>query len=614
MLKSQALCSVALAAVFLVGGLGASAAQPTTSPPVATVKDSAEDTRFKAFLDAAFDESLKLSPESQTALGIKDNQDRLDDYTDAGAARAQALSEAQLARMKREFSFETLGAASQLSWRLFEDQVKQGAQQVRWRSNAYAVSTGNSPTSDIPVFLINMHRVDSVQDARAYIARLKDVDRVLTEISARVRDQASKGVIAPKFVFAPVQADARNVLRGAPFTNGKDSELLADFRKKVEALKIPGAEKVALLNDAESAMMGPFRHGYETMLTTLAEIDKKAVSNDGVWRLPDGEAYYAAQLRYFTTTDMTPEQIHATGLAEVARIHAEMEIIKNKVGFKGTLQQFFAYVKTDPKFHYPNTEAGKQQYLSDARGYIAQVMAAAPRYFHRLPKAALDVRAVEPFREQTASVAFYNPPAPDGSRPGIYYVNLADMNQVLKPQIEGITYHEGAPGHHFQIAFAQEQGDLPKFRKFGFYGAYTEGWGLYAEQLGKEMGFYQDPYSDFGRLSLELWRATRLVTDSGMHAKRWTREQAIEYFKQNTLLSDRDIVKEVERYLVWPGQATSYKTGQLKILALRAKARKALGDRFDIRDFHQVVLGSGALPLGVLEEQVDAYIAEKSAH
>ena len=614
MLKPQALCSVALAAVLLAGGFGASVAQTASSPPVATAKASAEDQRFMAFLDAAFDESLKLSPESQTALGIKDNQDRLDDYTDAGAARAQALSEAQLARMKREFSFETLGAASQLSWRLFEDQVKQGAQQVRWRSNAYAVSTGNSPTSDIPVFLINMHRIDSVQDARAYIARLKDVDRVLTEISARVRDQASKGVIAPKFVFKPVEQDARNVLQGAPFTNGKDSELLADFRKKVEALQIPGAEKVALLNEAESAMMGPFRHGYETMLTTLAEVDKKAVSNDGVWRLPDGEAYYAAQLRYFTTTDMTPEQIHATGLAEVARIHAEMEIIKNKVGFKGTLQQFFAYVKTDPKFHYPNTEAGKQQYLSDARGYIAQVMAVAPRYFHRLPKAALDVRAVEPFREQTASVAFYNPPAPDGSRPGIYYVNLADMNQVLKPQIEGITYHEGAPGHHFQIAFAQEQGDLPKFRKFGFYGAYTEGWGLYAEQLGKEMGFYKDPYSDFGRLSLELWRATRLVTDSGMHAKRWTREQAIEYFKQNTLLSDRDITKEVERYLVWPGQATSYKTGQLKILALRAKARKALGDRFDIRDFHQVVLGNGALPLGVLEEQVDAYIAEKSAH
>jgi len=241
------------------------------------------------------------------------------------------------------------------------------------------------------------------------------------------------------------------------------------------------------------------------------------------------------------------------------------------------------------------------------------VMAAAPKLFHRLPKAALEVRAVEPWRESTAPVAFYNIPAPDGSRPGIYYVNLSDMRQVLKAQVEGISYHEGAPGHHFQIAFAQELEGLPKFRRFGGYTAYVEGWGLYAEQLGKELGFYQDPYSDFGRLSTELWRAVRLVVDTGLHAKRWTREQAIEYFRQNSMLSERDIVKEVERYIVWPGQATSYKIGQLEISRLRAEAEAALGDAFDVRDFHEVVLGNGALPLDVLREQVEAYIASASA-
>jgi uncharacterized protein (DUF885 family) len=208
-------------------------------------------------------------------------------------------------------------------------------------------------------------------------------------------------------------------------------------------------------------------------------------------------------------------------------------------------------------------------------------------------------------------VAFYNQPTPDGSRPGIYYVNLADMNQVLKPQIEGISYHEGAPGHHFQIARAIELQGIPKFRRFGNYGAYAEGWGLYAERLGREMGFYQDPYSEFGHLSLELWRAVRLVTDSGLHHKRWTREQAIKYFQDNSLLSERDIVKEVERYINWPGQATSYKVGQIKIMELRQKAEAALGTRFDIRDFHEVVLGNGALPLDMLEQQVDAYIASK---
>ncbi|OYX28290.1 MAG: hypothetical protein B7Y99_14170, partial [Caulobacterales bacterium 32-69-10] len=265
--------------------------------------------------------------------------------------------------------------------------------------------------------------------------------------------------------------------------------------------------------------------------------------------------------------------------------------------------------KTDPRFQYPNTPEGKEQYLTDARGFIAQVMAAAPQWFSTLPKAALEVRAVEPFREATASIAFYNSPAPDGSRPGICYVNLSDMTQVLKPQIEGISYHEGAPGHHFQIAYAQEIEGLPRFRRFGGYGAYAEGWGLYAEQLGKEMGFYQDPYSDFGRLSTELWRAVRLVTDTGLHAKRWSREQAMDYFRQNSLLSERDIEKEVERYITNPGQATSYKIGELKIEELRDRAKAALGERFDIKDFHAVVLGSGSVPLDVLEDQVDGWIA-----
>jgi uncharacterized protein (DUF885 family) len=345
----------------------------------------------------------------------------------------------------------------------------------------------------------------------------------------------------------------------------------------------------------------------------LAEVEGQAdVMPDnaaGVWRLPDGEAYYNARLQLSTTTDLTADQIHDIGLAEVARLQGEMQTIMTQVGFTGSLQEMFAWLKTDPRFQYPNTPEGKEQYLTDARAFVAQVMEAAPQWFSDLPESALEVRAVEPWREATASIAFYNSPAPDGSRPGIYYVNLSDMTQVLKPQIEGISYHEGAPGHHFQIAYAQEMEGLPRFRRFGGYGAYAEGWGLYSERLGKEMGFYEDPFSDFGRLSTELWRAVRLVTDTGLHAKRWSREQAIEYFRQNSLLSERDIVKEVERYITNPGQATSYKIGELKIMELRARAEAALGERFDIRDFHAVVLGSGSVPLEVLEDQVDTWIA-----
>jgi uncharacterized protein (DUF885 family) len=585
--------------------------QAASSAPAAKPAPAAEDARLLAFLDRAFDESAALSPERLTSLGIKTNYGKLDDYTEADDLRQRALSERQLAQMKAQFRPERLSESGRLSYRLFEYGVLRGREQFRWRGHAFPISTNGSPAGSIPVFLINQHRIDTVSDAEAYISRLREVERVMGEISARVRAQAAKGIVPPRFNFAPVRADARKVITGAPFDGGPDSTLLADFRKKVGALDAPAPVKARLIAEANAALTGPFRRGIGTMLAALDAIEPKAAGNDGAWSLPQGQAYYDARLRAITTTDLTADQIHRLGLSEVARVQKEMEVIKARVGFKGTLQQFFQFIKTDPQFHYPNDEAGRAQYLADAKGYVAQVMAAAPKWFSRLPKAPLDVRAVEKWRQETAAVAFYNQPSPDGSRPGIMYVNLADMTQVLKPQIEGIAYHEGAPGHHFQIALQQELEGIPKFRRFGGYGAYVEGWGLYAERLGREMGFYQDPYSEFGHLSLELWRAVRLVVDTGVHSKRWSRERAIQYFRDNSLLSERDVVKEVERYINNPGQATSYKIGQLRILALRDKAKAALGTRFDIRDFHAAVLENGALPLDILEQQVDAYIASR---
>ncbi len=571
--------------------------------------ETAEDARFNAFLDAAFDERLALSPEFQTSLGLKTDYDRLDDYTDAGAAKALALSEGQLARMKAQFDPAKLSPASRLSWSLFEEGVNDDRAGARWRRHGYLATSNGSPAGQVAVFMINQHRVDSVDDARAYVARLIEVKRALGEVTDELKARAAKGVVAPDFTFAPVDADTRKLIAGAPFDGGPDCAVWADFQKKVNALKVGDDVKAGLITDGKAALTGPFKQGVETFLAAQAEIRPQSKGANGVWALPDGAAYYAWRLKDSTSTDLTADQIHQTGLDELKRIQGEMRSIMDKVGFKGSLQDFFKLLKTDPKFQYPNTAEGKAAYLKDATGYIAQVMKVAPRWFGRLPKAPLEVRAVESWREATAGIAFYNPPTPDGSRPGIYYVNLSDMRQVLKPQIEGISYHEGAPGHHFQIALAQELEGLPKFRKFGFYGAYTEGWGLYSERLGKEMGFYQDPYSDFGRLSTEAWRAVRLVTDTGLHAKRWTKQQAMDFFRENTLLSERDIQKEVERYLCWPGQATSYKVGELKIMGLRKKAQAALGARFDIRGFHDVILHNGALPLGVLEAQVDAWIA-----
>ncbi|MDB5690260.1 MAG: hypothetical protein JWL91_2136 [Sphingomonas bacterium] len=598
-------------ALLLAATLHAAAiAQP--SAPVAAPAGSAataEDRRLLVFLDAAFDRLAALSPETMTGLGLKTDYGRLDDYTQAGADRRLALQERQLAEMRRRFTPGRLSPAGRLSFRLFEEQVASARRQAPFRKYDFPVSTNGSPAGEIPVFLINEHRIDTPADAQAYIARLVDSERVMREIAERMRASAAQGIVPPKMVFAPARADARRVIAGAPFDAGPDSTLLADFRKKVDALKAPAAARARLLTEAQAAMTGPFRRGFDTLFAALDEIEPKAKGNDGAWSLPGGDAYYQSRLAFYTTTDLTADQIHRTGLDQVKAIRAEMEAVKARIGFSGTLEQFFDSIRTDPKFKYPNDQAGREQYLTDARAAIAQSMAAAPRFFRTLPKAALEVRAVEAWRQETAAVAFYNRPAPDGSRPGIFYVNLADMTQVLKPQVEGIAHHEGAPGHHFQIARAQELPDLPKFRRFGYYGAYTEGWGLYTERLAKEMGAYQDPYAEFGMLSLQIWRAIRLVLDTGIHAKHWSREQAIRYFTENSPNSTRDIAKEVDRYINNPGQATSYMTGQLRIAGLRRKAEAALGPRFDIRDFHEAVLANGALPLNVLEEQVDAYIA-----
>ncbi|MCK8455547.1 DUF885 domain-containing protein [Sphingomonas faeni] len=585
--------------------------QANLAAPEAVSTSTAQDAALLVFLDGAYDEQLALSPESQTQLGLKTNYGRLDDYTDAAALRAEALAERQLAAMRAQFKPAQLGDSARVSYRLFEYEVERGRQSLQFRKLRFPVSTNGSPAGDIPVLLINNHKVNTVADATAYVARLRDTERVMREVSATMRTQAAAGIIPNKVNFAPARADAKAIITGAPFDAGPDSSVWSDFRKKVAALAAPAAVKTKLLADGRAALTGPFRTGYGVLLTALDEIEPRSKGNFGAWSLPNGAAYYADRLKSSTTTELTADQIHELGLKQVAAIRQEMEAIKREVGFTGTLEAFFDQIRTDPKFKYPNTAEGREQYLSDARGVIVSVMVAAPRYFRTLPKAPLEVRAVEKWREGTASTAFYNPPSADGSRPGIYYVNLVDMNQTQKVQVAGIAAHEGAPGHHFQIARQQELAGIPKFRKFGGYGAYVEGWGLYSERLANEMGVYKTPYDRFGMLSLQVWRAIRLVLDTGIHSKRWTREQAVAYFKANSSVSNTDIGREVDRYFNWPGQATSYMVGQLKITELRDRAKRELGDRFDIRDFHEAILSQGALPLDVLDEQVARYIADR---
>jgi uncharacterized protein (DUF885 family) len=357
------------------------------------------------------------------------------------------------------------------------------------------------------------------------------------------------------------------------------------------------------------ALLQNFETAYRDVLTWLeTDIDNADVIATGVGKLPDGEAYYSYRLANSTTTNLTPEEIHQIGLDEVARIHTEMEQIKNQVGFEGSLQDFFKFVRDDEQFYFPNTDEGRQEYLTTATELLDEMKPKLPEFFGRLPKADLVVKRVEPFREQDGAAQHYFSGTPDGSRPGIYYVHLSDMSGLSLVDLETTAYHEGNPGHHMQSSIAQELEDVPEFLKQAFFGAYVEGWALYAEYLAKEMGAFSDPYSDFGRLNGELWRAIRLVLDSGLHAQGWTEQQAITYMTDNSAIPESAVLSEVRRYIVTPGQASSYKIGMLKIQELRALAQEQLGEKFDIREFHDIVLGSGALPLSALDKLVNEWI------
>ncbi|HXG99134.1 MAG TPA: DUF885 domain-containing protein, partial [Sphingomicrobium sp.] len=369
----------------------------------------------------------------------------------------------------------------------------------------------------------------------------------------------------------------------------------------------------SLIADARTAMTGTMAPAYRRMIALLTAQAKRAGTDDGIWRFKDGAAQYSALLKFYTTTDLNADQVHSLGLAQVARIHGEMTAIKNQVGFAGTLQQFFTHIRDGSQYYYPNTAAGKQRYLDESLKAQALVAAALPRYFGRLPKSDLLIKAVEPFREKNAGKAFYQDPPPDGSRPGTYYVNLYDMKNMPSTEVEALYCHEGLPGHHLQGALLSElgKGEVPPFRQFSGYTATDEGWGLYAEKLCKEMGLYTDPYRNFGRLQLELHRAIRLVVDSGLHHKRWTREQAIKYVEDNSADAKGGIVKAIERYIVYPGQATAYMVGKLKIEELRAKSKAALGAKYDDRAFHDTILLAGSMPLEMLEARVDGWIARE---
>lgn len=574
---------------------------------------AAESERFNEFMDRIFDEAVDRDPRYQTVLGIKKDYDKWTDLSDENAQKELEILKKNLEQMKKDFDPDNLDEQAKISYSLFEYDANERINGFKYRFHNYPLNQMDGIHTDIPAFLINMHQVSDIKDAEAYVARLQKVPAMFDQVLAGMKTREEKKIIPPKFVFPMVRSDIEQFLKGQPFDTSKETHsLLEDFSKKVNVLQINEKSKEALINDAKEALVTNVKPAYEKLLAAWNELEKKATDDDGAWKFPEGEDYYKFALKRVTTTGMSPDEIHELGLKEVARIHNEMRAIMKQVNFKNdNLQEFFEFMRKDRRFYYPNTEEGKKQFLAKSVDLIETMKGKLDALFVTKPKAQIVVKAVEPFREKSAGNAFYEEPAADGSRPGRYYVNLYDTENNPIYQMEALAYHEGIPGHHMQIAIAQELQGIPKFRRFGGNTAYIEGWALYSEKLGKEVGLYQDPYSDFGRLAMELFRAARLVVDTGIHYKKWKRDQALAYFNENTPNPPGDNQKEIDRYIVWPGQATGYKIGMNKIIELREKASKELADKFDIREFHDVILTSGSLPLSVVEEQVNNYISTK---
>lgn len=580
----------------------------STNTSVETLSTISESQRLATFFQQSFDEDVAGSPIWQSYLGIKDDYDKWDDVSDA-ATQADIDKITQRLAQAKQFDTSQLNPQEQLSLQIYQQDIQRQLANDQFRHHTYIMHQFRAAHTLVPSFLINIHRINELSDADAYIQRLHGVQTMFDQVIEQLRLREKLGVYPPKWAYDQMIQASNNVISGTPFTEtDKDSTIYTDFVNKITALNLSNAEQAAYMSKLNTALTQSVQPAYKKLIAELMKQRLLSPEGDGVWRLPDGEQWYQNRLNWFTTTELNADEVHQIGVANVERIHTAMRDIMQQVNFTGTLAEFFAFMRTDAQFYYPDSDQGRSDYMADAKAYIDKMEAKIPEYFGLTPEARMIVKRVEAFREKSAGKAFYQSPALDGSRPGIYYANLYDMSAMPTYQMEALAYHEGIPGHHMQRAITQELKGIPDFQKYASFTAYTEGWGLYTEELGKDMGFYEDPYSDFGRLAMELWRACRLVVDTGLHAQRWSREEAIEYLVENTPNARYDAVKAIERYIAMPGQATAYMIGKLKIMELRDKARTALGDKFDIRGFHDEVLKDGPVPLSLLESKVDAWI------
>ena len=563
----------------------------------------------RTFLKFSFD-----SPELLTMVGILDrfgihfHNAKLADFSDAHEKKEfQWLH--RMAAMLKKYDRKRLRRTDRLSADIlasFFDDLLAGEP---FRHHDYPLNQMFGAQNQFPDFMANTHPIDGRANARNYIKRLHRSAVKFDQVLEGLKIREKKGVLPPRFVIQRVLDEMRDFV-AMPV---KEHMLFTTFSEKLEDLKISDSAKAKLRQDCKAAITQVVFPTYQKLIAYFESLLPKATEDDGVWKLTEGGAFYQHQLKSSTTTDLSPEEVHEIGLQQVAALEGEMRRIMTDLGYSdGNPAEKMVALSKEERFLYPNTDEGRQQALKDYRAILDEINRRLAPLFDLRPKIELKVKRIPKFKEKTAPGAYYQPGSLDGKRPGVFYANLRDMNEVPKFGMKTLAFHEGIPGHHFQIAIAMGLKDLPLFRRMLPFTAYAEGWAMYAEKLAWENGAYEgDPYGELGFLDSLLFRAVRLVVDTGLHHKRWTRQEAIDYMQAHSGQALESIISEVERYIVMPGQACAYKIGELKIWALRHKAEDALGDAFDIRKCHNVILGKGAMPLNILEQQVDAYIGNR---
>ncbi|WP_444945449.1 DUF885 domain-containing protein [Microbulbifer sp. VTAC004] len=569
---------------------------------------------INVYFERAFIKLGSTSPEILSQLrvleqfGIDGHNAHLDDVSEEEQQRQMQMIKDELAVLQG-YNREELNGQKAISYDVFAHFLGNMVEGERWKHHNYPLNQMFGVQNSLPEFLAEVHQINNVKEAEYYLSRLSEVDRKFSQVLDGLRIREQKKILPPRFVIDSVLEE----MQGFIAVPAHENILFTSLQERLGKIEgLPEQERTRILGRGEALIDAEVYPAYKSLIAYYRELQPQVYENNGVWALPDGDEFYAYQVRSHTSTDLKPEDLHRIGLEEVARIEGEMSRIFASVGQdSGSISERFAGINNDPQFLYEDSDQGREQIIADYQAMIDEVNTGLGDYFDIKPAMGVEVRRVPEFKEQGAPGAYYNPPAMDGSRPGVFYANLRDVHETKKFGMRTLAYHEAVPGHHFQLAIAQELQGVPTFRKMGLFTAYAEGWALYAEQVAKEAGFQENPYDDLGRLQAEMFRAVRLVVDTGLHHKRWSREEAIEYMVEKTGMTETEVTTEIERYLVMPGQALAYKAGMLKILELRERAREKLGGDFDIRQFHNVVLTNGALPLAVLEQQVDSWITMK---